>query len=144
MGPNENCRRNNTLQFPAVYDPVLRKISKSHNFPYALRSIIRFALQSAIFKIFHILGFPIDSHVKISKCHKIFKTCPIAKKSNSLQLYSAMVANVLIKFGWLRMKTVGGVAFWNFQPHMALCWQKFQSAVFFYFWQITKKSNSLY
>ena len=61
--------------------------------------------------------FPIDSHVKISKCHKIFKTWLIAKKSTSA--YSTMVANVLIKFGWHRMKTVG-VAFWNFQPQMVL------------------------
>ena len=43
---------------------------------------------------------------EISKCHKIFKTWPIATKSNSL--YFTMVANVLIKFGWHRMKTVGG------------------------------------
>ena len=57
---------------------------------------VRFALRLAVFEIFHILGFPIDSHVKISKYHKIFKTCPIAKKINSL--YSAMVANVLITF----------------------------------------------
>ncbi len=41
--------------------------------------------------------FPIDSHLKNSKCHKIFKTWLIAKKSNSL--YSTMAANVLIKFG---------------------------------------------
>ncbi len=57
----------------------------------------------------HILGFPIDSHVKISKCHNIFKTWPIAKKNDSL--YSTMVANVLIKFGWHQMKTVGGEVF---------------------------------
>ncbi len=33
------------------------------------------------FEIFHILGFPIDSHVKISKCHKIFNLRQIAKYS---------------------------------------------------------------
>ncbi len=50
---------------------------------------VRFALRLAIFEIFHILGFPIDSHVvKISKDHK---TWPIAKKSDSL--YSTMVAS---------------------------------------------------
>ncbi len=79
---------------------------------------VRFAVRSGVFEIFHILGFLIDSHVKISKCHKIFKTWPNAKKSNSL--YSTMIANVLIKFGWHQMKTVGGVAFWPFQLHMVL------------------------
>ena len=34
--------------------------------------------------------FPFDSYVKIPKCHKIFKTWPIAKKSNIR--YSTMVA----------------------------------------------------
>ncbi len=34
---------------------------------------IRFALRSAVFKILHMLGFPIESHVKISTCHKLFK-----------------------------------------------------------------------
>ncbi len=28
------------------------------------------ALRLAVFEIFHTLGFPIDSHVKISKCHQ--------------------------------------------------------------------------
>ena len=68
---------------------------------------IRFALRSAVFKILHISWFPIDSHVKTTKRHKLFVTWWIAKKSNSL--YSPMAANVLIKFGWHRMKTVGGV-----------------------------------
>ncbi len=47
------------------------------------------------------------------------KTWPIAKKSNSL--YSPIVANVLIKFGWHQMKSEAGVEFQNFQPHMVLC-----------------------
>ncbi len=38
----------------------------------------------------------INYHVKIPKCHRIFKTWLIAKKSNSK--YSPMVANVLMKF----------------------------------------------
>ena len=63
---------------------MLRKNSKCHNFHFALRSIIPFALQSTVFEIFHTLGFPIDSNVKISKCYKFCKTWPIAKKSNSL------------------------------------------------------------
>ncbi len=62
--------------------------------------------------------FLIDSHVKIWKCHILFKAWLIVKKTNSL--YSPMTANVLIKFGWHRMKTVVGVGFWNFQPHMVL------------------------
>ncbi len=66
---------------------------------------IRVALQSAVFKILYILGFPIDSHVKIPKYYKIVKTWPIAKKSN--RLYSPMVDNVLMMFGWDRMETVG-------------------------------------
>ncbi len=85
----------------------------------------------------HILGFPIDSHVKISKCHKMFSTWPIVKKSDSL--YSTVVANVLIKFGWHQMKTVGG-AFWNFQPRVVLCWEKFQSVIkFLIFGRLPKK-----
>ncbi len=61
------------------------------------------------FEIFHILGFPIDSNVKVSQCHKFCKTWPIAKKSNSLK--SPMVGSVLKKFGCDPMKNVGGVAF---------------------------------
>ncbi len=45
----------------------------------------------------HILGFRIDTHVKIAKCHSIFITWSIVKKNYSL--CSTMVANVLIKFG---------------------------------------------
>ena len=68
-------------------------------------------LQSAIFEIFNILGFPTDSNVQISKCHKFCKTWPITKKHNSLHF--PMVSNVLIKFGWDPMKIVGEVAFEN-------------------------------
>ena len=56
------------------------------------------------FQIFHILWFSIDSDVKMSKCHKLFKTWLIAKKSN--RMYSPMVANVLITFGRHQMKTL--------------------------------------
>ena len=38
----------------------------------------------------------------------------------SIILYSPMTAVFIIKFGPDRMKTVGGVAFCNFQPHMVL------------------------
>ena len=52
----------------------------------ALRSqiFIRFALRTTIFEIFHILGFPVDSHVKISKCHNIFKFWQIAKMCHNV------------------------------------------------------------
>ena len=65
--------------------------------------------------------------LKFHKCHKIFKTWTIAKKSDSL--YSTMVANVFIKFVWHRMKIVGGPAFRNFQLHMVLWWETIQSAI---------------
>ncbi len=74
-------------------------------------------------------GLPIDSHVKISNCHNIFKFWQIAKIS--ITVYFPMTALLIIKFGSNQMKTVGGVAFWNFQPHMVLCSQKFQSAIKF-------------
>ncbi len=38
-------------------------------------------------------SFPSDCHVKISKCHKMFRTLPIANKCDSL--CSTVVANVL-------------------------------------------------
>ena len=41
---------------------------------------VRFALGSAIFEIFHILGFPIDSFVNISKCHAILKLGRLPRK----------------------------------------------------------------
>ena len=66
--------------------------------------------RSAVFEIFRILGFPIDSHVKLSKCHEIFKTWSIAKKSNNLYLihYGRQCPHKV----WLTsMKTVGGVTF---------------------------------
>ncbi len=64
---------------------------------------VRFALRSSHFQIVHILGFPSDSHVKISKCHQL-------KSKKSISLHSLMVSNGLTKFGW-DMKTVGEVAF---------------------------------
>ncbi len=58
----------------------------------------------SLFKILHIYDFPIDAHVKISKCDKIVKTYPIAKKSSNL--FSTMVAksNVLISLGEITCK----------------------------------------
>ncbi len=50
-----------------------------------------------------------DSHVKLSKCHTVFKTRSITKNSNNL--YVAIIANVLKKFASDWMKTVGEVAF---------------------------------
>ncbi len=53
--------------------------------------------------------FPIDCHVKISKCHKIFKFWQIAK--TFIILHPLMTALFIIKFGSGRIKSVGGVAF---------------------------------
>ena len=57
--------------------------------------------------------FFIDSHVKISKCHKIFNFGYIAK--TSITLCPIMTALFIIRFGSDRMKT-GGVAFEIFAP----------------------------
>ncbi len=85
-------------------------------------NFIRFALRLAIFKMLHILGFSIDSRVNISKCHKIFTTCPIIKKNESLRCI--MVATVLTNFGWDQIKTVGGLAFLKLSAHKVMCYKK--------------------
>ena len=46
-------------------------------------------LYDYLFSRYSTFRFPIDSYLKILKCHKIFNTWPIGKKSNSL--YSTMV-----------------------------------------------------
>ncbi len=71
---------------------------------------IRLAPRSVVCKMLqHFRISPLTrSHVKISKCHNIF---PIVKKSDSLHIYSSMVANVLTEFGSFQMKTVGELAF---------------------------------
>ena len=38
MDSNENCGRNSTWKIPAAYGPVLRKMSKRHNFAIFGRS----------------------------------------------------------------------------------------------------------
>ena len=72
--------------------------------------VVPFALRN-VFKILHIYKFPIDSYVKISKCHKIFKFCrsPIY----TITFYSRMTTLFIIKFSSDRMKTEG-VAFYLF------------------------------
>ncbi len=84
------------------------------------------------------LGFPIDSHVIILKCHKFCEAWPIAEKSNSL--YSPMVNNVLIQFGWEPAKSVIEVAFWNFQldPCGPVLRKISMCHNFCNFWQIAK------
>ncbi len=96
------------------YPSCMNCSTLSPNFLLASPTISRF------WDISH-LGFTIDSHVKISKCHKFCKTWLISKASNSL--HSPMVNNVLIKFGWDPMKTVGEVAFWNFSSTWS-CFKK--------------------
>ncbi len=61
-GSNENCSI--SAAFSAADGHVLRKISKCHNFCFALRSIIRFALPSAVFEIFHIFDFSLAPMLK--------------------------------------------------------------------------------
>ncbi len=58
---------------------------------------------------------PLTPMLKFQGATIFFKIWPIAKKRDSL--YSTMVANVHIKFGWHQMKTVGA-GFWNFQPRV--------------------------
>ncbi len=56
-----------------------------------------------------------------------------------------MAAVLIINFDSVRIKIVGGVVFWNVQPYMVQCWQKFQSAIiFFNFWPIAKKRHTLH
>ncbi len=83
------------------------------------------------------LGFPLDSHVQISNCHRFCKTWLIARKNNSL--YSCMVSNVLITVRPHLIKTVGEVTFGNFLILMVLCSEKIQSAIIFVFFGILPK-----
>ncbi len=72
-------------------------------------------LKNADMKVIYMCGFqgfPIDSHVKISKCRILFLIWSIAKKSNSL--YPPMVSNGLIINLDETMKTLARVAFWDF------------------------------
>ncbi len=55
-----------------------------------------------------------------------------------------MTALFVIKFGSDEIKTVGGVAIWNFQPHMILCLQKIQSAIKFLIFGISPKKVIVY
>ncbi len=73
----------------------------------------------------HFRTFQLNSMLKFWRAI-IFLNLGNCQESNSL--YNTIVTNVLIKSGWDRMKSVG-VAFWNFQPHMVLCYEKFQSVV---------------
>ncbi len=71
--------------------------------------------------------------------------CWLPRKVIQCSMYSTMIANVLIKTGWDRMKNVGGVAFWHFRPHMILCQQTFQSALkILVFGRSQKRYNSLF
>ena len=80
--------------------------------------------------------FPIVSHVKISKCHKIFNRWHIGK--TFITLYFHIAALLIMKFGSDWIKSVGGVAFWNFQPHMVLLTKISKCHKNFNFWQSAK------
>ncbi len=70
---------------------------------------VRFALRSAVFEIFHNLGFPMTPMLKFRSATKFLIFCQIAKISTTL--YSPMTAVFIIKFGPDWMQTVAGVAF---------------------------------
>ncbi len=57
-----------------------------------------------------------------------------------------MAALFIVKFGSDAIKTVGGVAFWNFQPHIWSCVnkKKLKCHNFFNFWQIAKTLITFY
>ncbi len=70
----------------APNDPKLNSNDLTWKVPYRWSFLhresqifIRVALRSAFFKILYISWFHIDSHVKITKCHKMFVTWGIAK-----------------------------------------------------------------
>ncbi len=125
---------------PNANDPQLNSNDLTRKVPYICSSqdceskiFICFALRSATFKIFAVA---LDSDVKVSKCHKIFKTWPITKKSNSL--YSPTVSNVLTKLDWHWMKTVRWVTSCSIRSCVN---KKNQSSIFFYFWRIASKRS---
>ncbi len=78
--------------------------------------------------IAHFRIFPLTPMLTFQSATKflILADCQIIYSFNSLT-----TTLFIIKSGSARIKTVGGVAFWNFQPHMVLCLQKFQSAIKF-------------
>ena len=73
---------------------------------------VRFALRSAVFKMLHMFGF---CHrltllkVKVPHCFYF-----LADRQNKYNIRFLMAALFIIR-------RAGGVASWNFQPHMALC-----------------------
>ncbi len=97
------------------------------------------------FQDMHILGFSHWLNVKISKCYKRFNFSQIAK--TFVTLYSLMAALVIIKLGSDRITIVGGVAFWNLQPHMPygpVLTKNSKCHKVFNFWQIAKSFITLY
>ncbi len=78
--------------------------------PPRVQNFRYFALRLPVFEIFHILGFSIESHVKISKRYNIFKTWPIFKEKEWPEFYRGS-PNVVIKFGYNHIKTIRGTTF---------------------------------
>ncbi len=86
--------------------------------------------------------FPLDSYVKIQKCHKIFKTWPIVKKSSSL--YSTMVAQCPHKV-WLTWdENCGRSSVLKFPPLYGPVLTKISKCHKFLFFARSPESNSLY
>ncbi len=77
---------------------------------------VRFVLRLAVFEIFYILDFSIDSHVKSATKFLfiylfIYLYYFFADRQNIHTLHSSMTALFINKFDSDRMKTVGQVAF---------------------------------
>ena len=107
-------------------DPKPNSSNRSSKVPYICELhypeshiFVRFALRLAVFEIFHISGFSLTPMLKF-QCATFFLFF-LADHQDIHNFYSSMTAVFIIKFGPYRITTVGGVAFWNFQPHMVLC-----------------------
>ena len=96
----------------------------------------RLALWSAVFEIFHILVFPIDSHVKISKWHKFFKLIRLPRQVIAVFHYGSQCPHKVWVTSHENCRRSSVLKFPA--PHSSML-TKFQSAVTFYFWQIAQK-----
>ncbi len=81
----------------APSDPKSNSRNRASKFPkYVPCGTLSPKYDHVFFEMFYILGFLIDSHIKISKRHKFCKIWLIVNKRNSL--YSPIVSSGLIKF----------------------------------------------
>ena len=104
------------------------------------RPFVSTSSRTAVYKISHILGFPLDSHVKISKCHKIFIFWQLA--NSFINLHSTMTALFVIKFGSDRVKagqSKRSSILKFLAPHGPVLTKISKCHKMFTLWQITKK-----